>query len=181
MPRPSRIIVLTEDQRHQSFARRYLRRLGYSFYDIRFEDLPSGRGSGEQWVRERYARAVAAYRARSARAQTALVVAIDADGGDINRRLQQLQSALAAANLDARNANERIAHVVPRRNIETWILCLNGHPVDEDIDYRHEPNIERLIGSAAETFYLWCRANFNIPVHCVPSLISAIPEMRRLE
>ena len=181
MPKPSRVIVVAEDQRHQSFIRRYLRRLGYTFHDVYFEDLPSGRGCGEQWVREHYARAVAAYRARCAHAQTALVVTIDADNGDVGRRLQQLQSALTGASLVARGPTEKIAHLIPKRNIETWILCLHGDPVDETTDYRHDQRIGQIIGPAAETFFQWSRTNFQVPSHCVPSLLSAIPEVRRLE
>ncbi len=181
MPSPSQVIVLGEDQRHQSFVRKYLRRVGYSFHDVRFEALPSGRGCGEQWVRERYASAVAAYRARCARAQTSLVVAIDADRGDVGRRLQQLQAALTDAAMAVRSTDERIAHLIPKRHIETWILCLRGRHVDEDTDYRHEPGIEQLIGTAAETLFEWGRTNAQIPAYCVPSLLSAIPEAKRLE
>jgi hypothetical protein len=84
--KPSRVIVLAQDRPHQRFVQRYLERLGYSRHEIRFRDLPAGRGCGEQWVRERYADSVGAYRERLARAQTALIVAIDANGGDIQRR-----------------------------------------------------------------------------------------------
>jgi hypothetical protein len=79
MGRPSQVVVLVEDERQQRFVRRYLYRVGYSTHDIRFDPLPAGRGSGAQWVLNRYTEAVMAYRSRSARAMTALVVAIDAD------------------------------------------------------------------------------------------------------
>ena len=181
MSRPSQVIVLAEDRRHQSFVRRYLRRLGHSEHDVRFEDLPSGRGCGEQWVRERYAKAVQDYRARSSRARTSLVVAIDADGGDRDRRLQQLQQTLNDAELPPRTDQERIAHVVPKRNIETWVLCLDGRLVDEGTDYRHEDGIEERISPAAQVFYTWTRPGAAIPDFCVPSLRATIPEVRRLE
>ena len=61
----ARIVVLAEDIRHQSFVRRYLYQLDYKTHDIRFESLPSGRGCGEQWVRQRYANAVAALNCRA--------------------------------------------------------------------------------------------------------------------
>jgi len=96
------VIVLAEDQRHQRFVSHYLKQRGYSQHDIRFEELPAGRGCGEQWVRERYGNAVAAYRARSARARTALIVAIDADVGDLDRRIRQLREALEHAGSAAR-------------------------------------------------------------------------------
>ncbi len=142
MSKPSQVIVLAEDRRHQRFVQKYMEQLGHSLHDLRFEGLPAGRGCGEQWVRERYAGAVAAYRARSSRAQTALVVAIDANGGDVPRRLRQLQEALGEAELFPRRDNEKIIHLIPRRNIETWILCLNGRTVNEDDDYTREQDID---------------------------------------
>ena len=181
MAKPSRVVVLVEDERHRQFVRRYLYRLNYLLHDIRFEPLPNGRGCGEQWVREKYANAVAAYRARQARAETALVVAIDSDRGDLNRRMQQLQEALTEKGLPPREAGERIAHFIPRRNIETWVLCLNGRAVDEETDYRREPLAAEEISSAAQVFYAWTRPQARPPQHCVPSLFTAIPEAQRLE
>ena len=131
-------------------------------------------------MRERYARAVQAYRARSVRAETALVVVIDADNGDLDRRLQQLQEGLNQAGVAPRANDERIVHLIPRRNIETWILNLNGRSVDEDTDYRRERDIDKQIATAAATFYEWSRPNANHPEYCVPSLRAAIPEVRRL-
>lgn len=175
------MIVLAEDARHQGLMRRYLYRLGHSPHDIRFEDLPAGRGCGEQWVRDRYARAVKAYRQRSARARTALIVAIDADRGDLEGRLRQLREALEHADMAARADTEAIAHLIPRRSVETWILCLSGRPVDEIADYSQAEDVDGLIPTAALTFYAWSRVNATPPGHCVPSLLAAIPEVRRLE
>jgi hypothetical protein len=172
-------VVLAEDQRHQSFVRRYLYKLQFSPHDIRFEPLPSGRGCGEQWVRERYAKAVEAYRSRSAR--TALVVAIDADTGSVDQRIRQLQDALTQAHLPQRSANERVAHLIPKRNVETWILCLKGEKVDEDTDYSRALDIDEEITAAAGTFFEWTRKNATVPGHRVPSIHSAIPEAKLLE
>jgi hypothetical protein len=178
--RPSQIIVLAEDRRHQRFVQKYMERLGHSQHDFYFEDLPSGRGCGEQWVRMRYANAVEAYRQRSSRAQTALVVAIDANGGDMERRLRQLQDALARADLSPRRDDEKIVHLIPRRNIETWVLCLNGRNVDENSDYTRERDIDQQFQRAAATLFEWSRQHALPAPHCVPSLHAAIPEVRRL-
>jgi hypothetical protein len=176
----SQVIVLAEDRLHQRLVQKYLERLGHSPHEIRFEDLPSGRGCGEQWVRERYAGAVAAYRWRSSRAQTALVVAIDANGGDVPRRLRQLQDALVEADLSPRRDDEEIVHLIPRRNIETWIVCLNGRTVNEDDDYTRDRDIDGQFQRAAAMLFEWSRDNAVPPRHCVPSLLAAIPELRRL-
>lgn len=50
MTRRSLVTILAEDQRQQSFAYQYLKRLGYMPHEIFREDLPN-KGSGEQWVR----------------------------------------------------------------------------------------------------------------------------------
>jgi hypothetical protein len=101
--KPSQFIVLAEDERHQRFVRRYLLRL-YDEPQIRNVDLPSSRGCGEQWVREHYAAEVKSYRRRSARAKSALIVVLDADTCDVERRLQQLREALCKAELAGRAA-----------------------------------------------------------------------------
>jgi len=178
--RPSLVVVLAEDERHELFVRRYLYRLGLSTHDIRVEDLPSGRGSGEQWVRERYPRAVKVYRGRSTRAETALIVAIDADTEEVDRRHRQLRQALEQAELPERADAEAIVHLIPKRSVETWVLCFSGKPVDETTDYSRD-DVDRLIATAAVTFFEWSRVTAAPPAHCVPSLLAAIPEVRRLE
>ena len=132
-------------------------------------------------MRMRYALDLRAYRARAARAQSLLVVAIDADAGDVARRSRQLEDSLVAEGLSPRTRAEKIIHLIPKRNVETWILNLNGHPVDEETDYSRHPDVEGLILPAAQTLYDWTRPNAVIPPHCVPSLRLAIDELRRLE
>ena len=175
MDRPSQVVVLVEDKRQQRFVRGYLYRLGFSTHDIRFEPPPAGRGSGAQWVLDRYTGAVTAYRSRSARAKTALVVAIDADDGNVARRQQQFGERAV------RTVDDRIVHLIPKWSIETWILCLSGEAVDENQTYRRTPDIDEKIPAAAATFFEWSRPNATPPTYCIPSLLAAIPEIRRLE
>jgi hypothetical protein len=176
----SRVVVLAEDEIHQRFVRRYLYRLGYSSHEIRNANLPSGRGCGEQWVREHYEAEVREYRIRSTRAQTAIVTVIDADKGDVRLRLQQFHNALIEARLAPRAPDERIVHLVPKRSIETWVLCLNGRTVDEETDYSRE-DIAKQVAPAATALFEWSRASTTPPNHCIPSLLTVIPEVRRLE
>jgi len=169
------VAVLAEDERHQGFVRRYLYRLGYSGHDLYPDPLPSGRGCGEQWVRERYATAVGTYRARSKHARTALIVAIDADKAGLGQRRRQFSG------LPRRGDDERIVHLIPKRNIETWILCLSGRQVDEETDYSRDAAVDDFIATAADRFFEWSRTNAPIPGSCIPSLSAAIPEIRRLD
>ena len=181
MTRPSLVVVLAEDERQQRLARRYLYRLQYGHHDIRLVDLPSGRGSGVEWVLQRYAAEVQKFRSRAAKAGTALIVVIDADTFHIDQRDRQLRQALADATFEIRRDHEAIIHLIPKRNVETWILCLTGKQVDETTDYSRERDVDRLIPTAAETLFDWSRRNATLPAHCVPSLEVAVPELRRLE
>jgi hypothetical protein len=71
--------------------------------------------------------------------------------------------------------------LIPKRNVETWVFCLSGRQVDEDTDYSREAGIDELIKPAATAFFDCSRLNAAPPALCVPSLLAAIPEVRRLE
>lgn len=176
MTEASLVIILAEDVQHQQFIRRYLYRRGVLRHQIDFRPISSGRGSAEYWVRLHYASAVKDYRIRSARARTALVVLIDADTQQTHRRLAQLEEELRNAGIQARASGEAIVHLIPKRNIETWILHLNKEKVDEENDYK-DRRLDGLIPSAADTFHQWCSGP---PAHCLPSLLAAIGETKRL-
>jgi hypothetical protein len=190
MSRRALVTILVEDQPQQRFAYRYLKRIGYLQHEIYSETLPKkGHGSGEQWVRLRYANIVEAHRRHAASPRTGVVVLIDADTGLVTRRTQQLEEELRKAGAQPRTPAERIAHLIPKRNIETWILCLNdrrpdGHPVNEDDDFKGHAEARRLdelIPEAANLFFVWSRPNAQIPQHSVASIRVAIPEIRRLD
>jgi len=185
----ARVIVLAEDERHQRFIRQYLYRVPahaaggrqYQTHDIRAVTAPSGRGSAEQWVRSQYPAEVKEYRRRSKKLSIALIVAIDADTREVDQRLRQLREALEQAELAVRADGDTIVHLIPKRNIETWLFCLSGENVDELTNYSQSPDIDALIPVAAATFFQWSRTNAVPPGQCVPSLAAAIPEVRRLE
>lgn len=181
MSRVSQVVVLAEDRRHQRFVRYYLKRLYGAIPTTRFVDLPSGRGSGEQWVRNHYALEVQAFRSRSTRASTALIVPIDSDRSDLDTRVRQLREALLQADLQPRADAERVVHLIPKRNIETRVFCLDGRAVDEQDDYTREDGVDAKIPTAARTFFERSRPRSSVPTHCVPSLHAAFPEVRRLE
>jgi hypothetical protein len=180
MAKPSEVIVLVEDNRQQQIIRRYLRRVGLDAHAMRFE-LPSS-GSGEQWVRERFPIEVAAYRNRRTRAETKLIIITDADKLTLVDRLAQLDQKLRDAGVGLIGAGEQVAKLIPRRNIETWILCLNAVNVDEITDYkRTRHDWSDLIPPAGEALYAWSRANAHVPGGCTPSLQHALLELRRLD
>jgi hypothetical protein len=179
--RIAKIILLVEDINQENLLRRYLQQLGHHNRNMRPLKLPDGRGSGEQFVRERYASEVRAVRAQMTRTRTCLIVMIDADAGSIDDRTQQLERALWDADEPPRRALEPILNLVPKRNVETWILCLNSAAVDEVNNYRHDPRIgTQSIKQAASALFSWTRPNFVLPGFCVPSLRACEREFRRI-
>src|SRR5260370_28394780 len=95
--RIANIILLVEDINQENLLRRYLQQLGHHNRNMRPLKLPAGQGSGEQFVRERYASEVRAMRAQVTRTRACLIAMIDADASSITDRRQQLERALLDA------------------------------------------------------------------------------------
>jgi hypothetical protein len=180
--KPSQVIVLLEDIRTGRFISGYLTKCGVNRRDIRLRLPQVGAGSAEHWVRRQVATEVSEYRRRQPRAGTALIVVIDADTGSVQKRLRQIAQALEENRIRTIDTNtEQIARLVPKRNIETWILCLNEQKVNEETNYKgktHDWN--KLIPSAAETLFQWTRSNAEPPNHCTASLRCGIRELNGL-
>lgn len=181
MPKPSLVIVLVEDDHHEMLVRRYLRRKGLKPHQMRIERSPSGVGSGEQWVKMRFAKEVIAYRGRRNKAATALITILDADNHAVHERLTQLSSGLSERGMAPVASTEDIVRLVPKRNVETWILCLNEHAVDEETDYkRTRDDWGDLIPGAAETLFRWVGAGDAGIERCIDSLRRGVEELKRL-
>jgi len=131
------VVVLYEDRQHATFVRRFLIQNGWENRQIVVVMNPhgrDGRGSGEQWVREQYAQEVRKLRSAPHVAK-ALIAVIDEDKQGVGRRDVQLSKALEVANSPARKPTEAILHIIPARNIETWLEYLKGNAVDEQETY----------------------------------------------
>lgn len=133
-------------------------------------------------MRKKYADEVSEYRVRRAKAATALIVVIDADAHTVQDRFLQLDQALKNRRIRSLNLeHEQIARLVPKRNVETWILCLNDHQVDEDADYKNTRNDwHDLIPQAAGTLSEWTHRKTEPPSHCIDSLRSGVKELNGL-
>ena len=140
MSRNVNTVILCEDRQHEVFARRFLQRAGTGYRVLRVEVSPKGRGSGEQYVRERFAKELAYYRARQHRVEQALIAVIDADGQEVAARVRQAEEAAKEGGQERRRAGERVAIFVPARNIETWFAYLDGQTVNESGSY---PRLKR--------------------------------------
>src|SRR5580698_9527055 len=140
--RVTHIILLIEDVNQENLLRRYLQSLGHHNRNMRPQRLPKGQGSGEQFVREKYASEVRAIRSQLTRTKACLIAMIDADTGSADDRRRQLERALRDADEPERSPAEPILNLIPRRNVETWILCLNSHTVDEVTNYRGDQRVD---------------------------------------
>jgi len=180
MSRPrAQNVILCEDRQHLAFVRRYLSGLGYNERQIRDAPCPMGSQAGEQFVRQRYPIEVSEQRRRVARLSVNLVVVIDADDMPVDRRLQQLEQELANLTLPGRGPDERIAILIPRRNIETWIHYLNGDSVNE-IDTFPKLVRQRDCQPAVDRLLQIKHSGWVLPADSPASLIAALPELQRL-
>ena len=179
--RIANIVLLVEDRNHESLLRRHLQQRGHNNRNIRVQRTTAGRGSGEQFVRERYAAEVRAIRSQVTRTKACLIAMIDADSVSLEDRRRQIERALRDAGEPARGLSEPILNLIPRRNVETWILCLNSLPVDEQADYRHDERVSaHSIKQAASALFSWTRPKAEIPDTCVTSLRDCLPEFDRI-
>lgn len=173
------LVLLCEDKNHESFIIRYLCRLGFNRRQIRPVPRPAGRGAGEQWVRKRYPLAAEIQRSKANRSRASLIVIIDADTMSTEERKQQLDDALDAAGQARRRGPERIAVVVPRRNIESWVHFAETREIDETTDFKQRYRGTKACRNAADVAIDACRTNADqsqIP----PSLAVACQELRRV-
>jgi hypothetical protein len=145
------IVILAEDRRQRDFVRHYLKRDGHGYRSIRLKISRSGQGSGAQYVLEQYPEEVRLYRLNSVRRRSALIAAIDADTGTVADRGKQIEGALKTAGQGKRKPSERIALLIPRRHIETWILCLTDEKVNETAKHKNKGDIDKRIRDAAKT------------------------------
>jgi hypothetical protein len=143
MSRASDIIVLCEDRLQEVFVRRFLKR-GWGIKQPPYPQDGSG-GAGEKHVRDTYPNELRAYRARSARAKTILIVAIDADARTVQEHHEELDRACGCVQppVGIRQANEAIIHVIPKWHIETWLAYLANGSVTEDRQYKSEYGFKR--------------------------------------
>ena len=140
MKRHADIIILCEDNAHANFVRHHLKKRGFDPRKLR--PITASSGSGAQFVLQRYAGEVEAYRSKANYLSRALLTVVDADTQEVQHIQRRLEEQLQNVNIQNRRADERIAVLVPKRNIETWIVYLQGDSVDEESDYKKHPLAE---------------------------------------
>ena len=75
---------------------------------------------------------------RQRSASTILIAVIDADKESVAKHHEELSQACRQTDNGPvpRTADEPIVHIIPRRNIETWLAYLDGNVVDETVEYK---------------------------------------------
>ena len=137
MRRPARVTILCEDLQQLCFVRRFLKRRGWKNHDINVPFIPSGGGSGEQYVRERFPDELKACRNQTNRPRPpGLIAVIDADKQEVADRVRGFDRACEKQALTPRQRDERVLYIIPKRNIETWLAYLRGETVNEETTFR---------------------------------------------
>jgi hypothetical protein len=148
-------------------------------------------GSGAQWVIDHYEAEILAHLIRRAklpdrrRSEKWLIVAIDADAGTVQDRLNEFRRRIKESQDErvrkCRVERDNVARLIPKWSIETWILNLNGETIDEDTSYkRRHSEWDGLIPIAAAELHVWIRSGEDLPDRCTPSLKLGIAELRLL-
>lgn len=177
MSRYTEIVVLCEDRQQEVFARHFLVNCGINRRRIRVKHSPTGRGSAEQHVRQRYPVEVREYRRRRNQLDIGLVVVIDADTRSVTDRLGELETELVKVSPPGRQPDERIGIFVPKRNIETWIHYLQGQSVNERDEY---PRLDRAGDCKSSVADLARDRHTPLPENAPPSLQIACDELSRI-
>ena len=174
----TQVIILCEDKQQEVFLRRFLVKCGVNARRIRVRPVPGGKGSGEQWVREQFAKEVKEHRSRAARLNIALLVMQDADVASLEDRRQALEHRLKAAGEGPRASEERIAMFFPRRNIESWIDFLNnGTQIEETKLYA---NLAEQSDCYPGVDSIAIKNDYHLSANVPPSLRAACAEIRRI-
>lgn len=133
----SMFYVLGEDPAHRSFIRAWLGKNGVHHRCVHSIEPPADKSGGSRFVLVRCEETVRDARHRDrTRANTRVVIAIDADDVTVEDRLAEIRRALIP--LGADDVLDLVCVLVPKRHIETWVHALGptDPPVNEDDDYK---------------------------------------------
>ncbi len=177
MIRLTEVVILCEDPQQFVFVHRFLLRAGVNRHRISVRPFPAGKGSGEQYVREQFAREIVAFRRRASRKSLALIVVMDADLDTVNHAKTRLWKTVTDVG-DDRQPHERIALLIPRRNIETWIhFLLTRQEMDEVARY---DKLERESDCHPAADRIAGKDEYRLHPGVPPSLCTACEEIRRI-
>lgn len=178
MARNIRVVILCEDRQHETFIRRFLKLQRFNRRNLRVEKSPQGRGSGEQFVRERFPVELKALRSKGAE-HVYLIVMTDGDSRGVAARNSTLAAACGEHGIAPPGASERVLVCVPTWNIETWFAYLRGEAVDERHDDYPKYERESDCATEVETLAEMCRSR-DLRQPSPPSLNDACADYQRV-
>ncbi len=157
-----RIDILCEDRAHFSFVNTFLKKMGYArgIYQIPFPTK-----CGKDHVIRNFPKNVKELRKKGLRSR-ALVAILDADNHTID---QDRKVLLATLGNEPITSSDKVLIVIPKWEIETWVLFLSGQTVDESIKCPEDRKIKDKIKDAAKKLAEHCQAN-SLPKDAPPSL-----------
>jgi hypothetical protein len=161
--RVSKAVLLCEDQQHQRLAIAFLKQCGIKnpgriLTSKVASQLKEGGNVG--WVMDEFPRERRAFRQRQVKAETLLIVMIDADKGSVEDRRKELNERAERAGLKPIGPDESVALLVPKRHIETWIRALLDDTVTEEDDCKTKaPATKEELRQAAQRLHEWSRPN----------------------
>jgi len=125
-------VLVCEDQQHESFVRRFLKRSKRLRHNdtIRVERAPFGRGAADRFVLDTFVEELR--RGRISHVDRTLLVMVDGDKWGLAGRMRQLNDECDAQGVPARTDADRVAIFIPTWKIETWFAYLDGQDVQED-------------------------------------------------
>jgi hypothetical protein len=176
--RVSKAVLLCEDQEHERLVIAFLKQCGVRSPGRILRSRVASKlkaGGNVGWVLDEFANELRTFRNRQKKAESLLIVVIDADNASVEDRRRELNERAQRAGIDTIGPDE-IAVLIPNRHIETWIRALLGDVVSEHDDCKTNkaPTKEELRKAAARLFE-WSRPHAAIGSSCVPSLSMALP------
>ena len=108
------------------------------------------------------------------RANTLLIVVVDADDFTVQKRRADLWQGRQSFPEDP------VVALIPRRHVETWIRAALDQTVNEAGTYKDPKLRKPEVRTAANTIYKWARPYSKAGPTCVDSLRTALPEWRRI-
>ena len=180
----SETILLCEDSPQERLVKAFLKKCGRETTAPQFLSRVASRlkpGGNDRHVLQEFPAELQRCRNRTARTQ--LIVVIDADSVSVEERRRELDRQLRDAGHELLDhEDERAIVLIPRRHIETWLVCLLGEsPTEEEDCKKHirDPGPEHY-RPAGGTLREWSRENAPAAPTCVPSLQISFPEWRKL-
>ena len=111
LSRKSQILLLFEDKRQEVFAYRFLLKMGWIGRQIRIRSAKPGKGSAEQYVRNRFPKELAEHRRRSV--SQVLIVMLDGDKRGIRGRMAELDDACKNVEMEPRARKSKFSYSYP--------------------------------------------------------------------